>query len=64
MGSDQKHQFAKNEPPCYNDQRNQSLGAAVIICLITKTAYMQILSYSCPENYREDVLWPKKSPMM
>jgi hypothetical protein len=64
MGSYQKHQFAKNEPPCYNDRRNQSLGAAMIIRPITETAYIQMSSYSNAENYQEDALWPKKSPMM
>jgi hypothetical protein len=64
VGYQHKQQLAKNEPPCYNDERNQLSGAAMIVCPITEIACMQILSCSCPANYQEDALWPKKSPVM
>jgi hypothetical protein len=63
VDSYQKYQFAKNEPPCYNHGRNQSTVAEMIIRPIIETAHVQTLLGSSPENYQEDVLWPKKSPI-
>ena len=56
LGCYQKYLFTNDELSCYNDQGNQSSGAAMIICPITETAYMQMLSCSCPENCQEDAL--------
>ena len=38
--------FAKNESPCYNDERNQSPGIAMIIRPTIETVFVQVLVIS------------------